>query len=340
LRQQNIHHVSNVGSTMQCALALALVASMACSHSDERVRSEALPVVAPQISHPEGAPPSGTIIDVALAEEGNAALTLDVLGGLRLWPTLDGTIPPVPLRATAGRQLALARADHGFLAAILNDAGAAVLLVLGRDGAICQRVPLPSDVEIDEILAVDRGILVRRRDQTIERYDATGARTGRIGAAPGTRIAELASRRGAAIAGITRDGKRIDTLRPIAMDGELRWGDAIPLSEPLLVGALALSPDHTHAAGVLANPQIPVVIDLTKRGIATHLPGRASANGGLGFTDNDTLAVVLFDGTLAWSRAPFTEPPIATTFQLGGELELGDHVACAAVTGGLAVAQP
>src|SRR5262245_60147358 len=55
------------------------------------------------------APHGSRIVNVAVADTGDAALTADVLGELRLWPTLDGTREPVVVRGPRARQLAIAR---------------------------------------------------------------------------------------------------------------------------------------------------------------------------------------------------------------------------------------
>ena len=57
----------------------------------------------------KGVPHGGVITEVAITEKADAALSFDNLLGIRLWPTLDGTRPPVPVTANAPRQLALAQ---------------------------------------------------------------------------------------------------------------------------------------------------------------------------------------------------------------------------------------
>jgi hypothetical protein len=323
---------------------LAVLWCVACGHVEQAL---AAPPFAQRVTRAAGLPSGGEITDLAVTERGDAALTIDALGDLRLWPALDGTTEPVPVTAAAGREVALARTAEGLVATILDGAGTATVLAFAPDGTVRGHVQLPSEVAIDQVVADDSGVLVRRRDQVIERYSPTGVRTGRLAAREGERIARLASRRGGVIVGIAGAGDSITSLRPIVIGTVLSWGDAITLPQPMLPSALALSPDHTRVAGVIATNLSVGVIDVAQPGKVRTI-GHTEARAELGFADDDMLAVAIPGVSLAWLHARDLQDPwglTQRTYQLenGGTehtLAVSAGFALAPMRGGLAVARP
>jgi len=101
---------------MRAVLPLvALASQVACSSCghDEPVAAGA-PASTPQ--RQTGSPHGGAITAVAATDSGDAALSLDNLGALRLWPTLDGSREAIPVAAGAApREIALARAGGDLL---------------------------------------------------------------------------------------------------------------------------------------------------------------------------------------------------------------------------------
>lgn len=73
------------------------------------------------------APHGGAIRRLAVTADGTAALTEDVLGGIRLWPTLDGTVEPRLVDLPPTRSLALAIEARGFVIAAVDQAGGLVI---------------------------------------------------------------------------------------------------------------------------------------------------------------------------------------------------------------------
>src|SRR4051812_21679739 len=59
---------------------------------------------------PTGVPHGGIINRVAVSEQGDAAVSLDNVGGLRLWPALDGSREPVPFSVNGADRLAISHA--------------------------------------------------------------------------------------------------------------------------------------------------------------------------------------------------------------------------------------
>src|SRR4051812_37311250 len=109
------------------AAVLATVMAVGCNRTDTApitASTEAQPPPAAPAVDPiaKGIPHGGMIAEIAITEEADAALTFDTILGVRLWPTLDGTRPPVPVSADAPDKLALAHSGRDLLAAILDAA--------------------------------------------------------------------------------------------------------------------------------------------------------------------------------------------------------------------------
>lgn len=285
--------------------------------------------IAPGVTH------GASISLVAATEAGDAALTMDGLRDIRLWPSLDGTRPPVPVGVVGARQLALGHAGKNLLAAILGEAGDVLLLQLGLDGSIRGRAQLPGDVPCVQVVVVDRDVLVVRADQSIERYDATAKLRARIVADPGDRIEAIAVRRGRAVVLISgRAEGELDgeagSLRHLLIGENLRWGATVALPTPVAADVLALSPDGRRIAVENDRAHELQVIELSTRAPVGDAVKLASNNVAFGFTDDDHVAMLSPD--VRWWHAPFqdagTEPVVPDiSDMLGGAI--GDGVAIA-----------
>ena len=91
------------------------------------------------------APHGGAIVTLALTPDGAAALSVDELGGVRLWPALDGSIEPRIVDLPAPRQIAVTQDPKGFLIAMLDEVGYLVLTVVDKDGVRLSRATPPSE---------------------------------------------------------------------------------------------------------------------------------------------------------------------------------------------------
>src|SRR3569832_140727 len=76
---------------------------------------------------PVGVPHGGFINHVAVTEPGDAAVSLENIGGLRLWPTLDGSREPVPFTVNGAAAVALSPAGKELLVGVRDEAGAVQL---------------------------------------------------------------------------------------------------------------------------------------------------------------------------------------------------------------------
>ncbi len=249
----------------------------------------------------KGVPHGGVIRELAAAEEGDAAITSDELNGIRLWPSLDGTRPPVPVESAEAEQLALFHDGRDLVAVVLDTAGSVSLIRLGRDGSVRGRAQLPGDGTYLEVVAVGAQVLARTNDHAIELYSAKAELLGRIMPGHGERVTDLAARRGRAAAVITTDDGTF--VRWITAGAELRWEVSMKLPLVPRDNMLAIAPTKRRIAFVDTGNTGLHVLDLEL--IPLAVAGTAlSVNEGhtaLGFVDDDT-AVVAGAPSMWWTR--------------------------------------
>jgi hypothetical protein len=117
---------------------------------------------------------------LATTADGLAVVTADHLGGIRLWPVLDGTHEPVVIQGTAPRALALVRDGDGFAIGMLDAAGGVRVVRTTAAGAVRGRVTVRGDAAATAIAASAEQLLVLRADQTVELVDAGGMIESRL----------------------------------------------------------------------------------------------------------------------------------------------------------------
>jgi hypothetical protein len=299
--------------------------------------------------------PHGAGIDVvAIAETGDAALTADELGMVRLWPSLDGTRQAIPLAVMAPAQLALGTRDNELVATLVDRARSARVLRLGRDGVVHHRAQVAGEVAIRQVVAVGADVLVRRADETIERFDADGVMRGRIAARPGERIGAVTSRSGAALATIVSgEDSGAHAVRWIVLGDELNWGDEVALPGTIAGTSIALSPRRTYLAATVVRTQ--VVVGATQLVVYKLEDGKAKpfampgidvpAGDVIGFTDDDHVAIA--GSELKWwgpsnvdPWAAPADPPAPFGARQVGAGAIGDGVALFAYAAGLEIGTP
>ncbi|CAN5338574.1 hypothetical protein BH11MYX1_BH11MYX1_48340 [soil metagenome] len=320
------------------SLVAIVVACAACNSEPTPPAPPPVPKVQPASTQPSGPPPvgvphGGSIEHVAVTDQADAAVSLDALGGLRLWPTLDGTRQPIAIEHPNAQAVAIGHAGDDLLVAILDVAGSVRLIRYTRGGVVRGSAQVPGDVEIEDLVAIEGGVLVSRRDQTIERYDAAGVLRGRIALEPGEELGALAARRGGAavLTGRTavqmladgralesRDQKRravvtttAEALRWIDLEHGLQWGARVVMPDAFQLDQLALAPSHHRFAAVAQADGQLHVFDGTSAKV-TAVGGRSRGNpslrleGLIGFLDEDHVAWMT--SRVEWWVAASAEP--------------------------------
>jgi hypothetical protein len=299
-------------------VSVVLCVAAACGRSDPTPTAPAAveppPVVAPKVeSIAKGIPHGSMISEVAITEEADAAVSFDILRGIRLWPTLDGTRPPVPVSADAPHALALAHAGNDLLAAILDDAGGVRVVRLGLDGSVRGRASLPGEYE--QVIALATGVVVRTKDHAIEWYAPDGTPRGRVIADAAQQVYTLVARRGrlAALVGKAQNGYG-HVVRWLDLGTTLAWGDAVELPLGVKGALFALSPSGRRVAFADQGDRIRV-FDLANikpmeiEGTSLTMP-QATA---LGFLDDTDVAIANPASTLSvWHPAPPPNDPWST----------------------------
>ncbi len=299
-------------------LALVLVLGACGSRNDAGVGNAVPAAPGAQASAPrrlrpadpiaKGVPHASLIARVAATEEGDAALSADSIDGLRLWPSLDGMRPPVPIASPSpADQLALFHDGQDLIACVLDTAGGVTMLRLTLDGKILSRAQVAGDAYV-EIVAVGDQLLARTADHALELYRADGDLVGRVMAGPGERITDLAARRGRAAAVISSaDGGAM--LRWISVGPRLAWQTPMSLPAMPRENLFAIAPGKRRIAFVASESFALQVFDL---GVVPMLvPGPVvpvtENHSMLGFLDDETLGIG-GSPTLWWSTRP---PPPA-----------------------------
>ncbi len=287
VESRDTRYCHRVGRVLGFALVGALGTACGDRAPDAPATQTAPPVVVePTKSVPRAAPHGAAIRLIAVTDAGDAALTIDALDAIRLWPTLDGTREPVVLHGPVARGLALGRTPDGFVAGVLDEVGGLEIQQLDREGVLRTRTRLAAEPAIAQVLAISGALLVRRTDHAVLRVDPAGHVTATLVAPPGTRLLDLATRHGIVLAAIAEPVAAVDgslphtrELRRIELAG-LAWGAStilpIALATPLAVspsGQRVAGRDPKHGGGIVIDlVPAPIVVE-TKRDVAVHALG-------------------------------------------------------------------
>lgn len=161
----------------------------------------------------------GVISAIAVTADGKAAVTADTTGGLRLWPTLDGTREPIVLHATAPSTLAIGREGQGFAIAVTDAADHVELVRVDSTGHVRVRQQLGEAKQIE--IANDH-VLALRADQVIDQIAFDGVLRAQLPAENGTRVESLLVS-GTHVAALISSEKQ-HAVRQIATEA-FAWGE-------------------------------------------------------------------------------------------------------------------
>jgi hypothetical protein len=274
-----------------CLLAVAIAACGAHAPSADStgVRSQARAepaAVAPlfPIETPHGA----DIAALASTPDGKAVVSCDRLGGVRLWPALDGAIEPRAVDVPCPSQLALAHAQRGFVIAALDPAGGLVIEQVDADGMTRSRVAIPPRPSHLGLVMTAEGPLAWRIDSRIVRFAADGALVGELEPEADQRVLAVTVAGQRAVALVERQG--VPWLRGLTIANTLAWGSWIDAAGSSSE-TIALSPGGRRVAILNRAAGAPglAIVDTTSRAVtAASSPVGAFA---IGFADDDHLAI-------------------------------------------------
>jgi hypothetical protein len=314
------------------------------------------PVASPEVVHPEGraaieAPHGGQIATLGVSPDGLSAITCDQLGGLRLWPVLDGSREPLVVDLPHPRDLAIGPRSDGFTVIVRDDVGGLIVANVDRDGRTRSHVTLAAEPAYVGVAMTPKGAVGWKKDQTIELVGADGHVKSRLAAEAGQRVLDVAVAGTHAAALIERleRGVATRTVRMFELEPKPAWGAWLPAS--FEVGSrIALSPGATRYASVSfdekgAKSHI-IVFDAVKGDVV----GDHDVTGEIGelaFTDEEHVALA-GAGALMWLTVkPGTTAALASAagpLTTGG----GTHIllataggrAFSSANGDLAIATP
>jgi len=163
--------------------------------------------------------PTGPIRIVAATP--GAAVTADELGGVRLWPALDGSAEPVIVDLPQPSALAIATRGPAWAIAMVDDGGDAIVATVDRDGQIVKHADTRADGgRFTGVVAVPAGFLLWS-EHALVLVDHDGKLVNTL---TGKRVVAVAAAGERAAAIVDDDGKR--RTRWIGF-GPLSWDDAI-----------------------------------------------------------------------------------------------------------------
>jgi hypothetical protein len=226
-----------------------------------------------------------TIEILALADEGDAAVTQDAMGGTRLWPAFDGMRQPYVVLLGPAKKLSLGHVADGFVIAAVDEGGGGELVHVGESGRARARTSLAPEPPIVSVTVAPQGVIVGRSDHTLELLDPNGEPLGRLAADPGSRIDHVATRNGRTLVVFSRDGRAFGRW----LDG-IAWGANVPI-DVTPRSKVALSPDGKHLLVDYEDKTHDVTYELSTE--TGKIVGEYRPSSFVGFVDDDTVGIVV-----------------------------------------------
>ncbi len=255
------------------------------------------------------APHGGAIATLAVTPDGTAAVSVDELGGVRLWPALDGTAEPRIVDLPTPRSLVVLPEKRGFLIAMLDEVGSLVLEVVDKDGLGVQRANPPSDPAFKGVEVSPSGPIAWRADQIVMRFAADGSVAEQLPTEAGQRIITISASGDRAVAVIESGTDKLTRrARWLSLAPKLAWGGWIDAGDDL-GRVIAVSPSGKKLAtlsGTQNAGAVTLTVFDTKTGkiLGTQTDQAAV---GIGFVDDDHLAMASA-ATIVWAKLQAAAP--------------------------------
>lgn len=297
------------------------------------------------------APHGGAIATLALTPDGTAAVSVDELGGVRLWPALDGSVEPRIVDLPTPRSLVVLPDKRGFLIAMLDEVGSLVLEVVDRDGLGLQRANPPSDPAFKGVEVSPTGPIAWRADQIVMRFAGDGSVSEQLPTEAGQRIITISASGDRAVAVIESGTDKLTRrARWLTLAPKLAWGTWIDAGDD--VGrVIALSPSGKRfgmLTGTINGGAVTLTVIDTKTGKVIGTQNDQAAVG-IGFVDDDHLAIAS-SNTVVWAKLqtgggaaqkpPAPRPEQPNNLTDAGLIAVGGGHAVAGFNGELMIATP
>lgn len=267
------------------------------------------PLATPAETRHHGAAHYAQIMQVAVSTDGSAAISRDTLGGVRLWPTLDGSAEPRVVNVSGATDFSVERRADGVLAAIVDGAAGGHLLALGKDGRLTE-TGLPIDPGVEALTVAPGGerVLGIGVDHQLWLFDAAGQPLGSLAVRSAQIAKGLVTRRGGlhALLRTTAKGQPGLALATLSAAPGLTEASRVALPIPLapaVPATAALSPAGTRIAYLgqdAAGGSIRLVVADAATGAEIAVPDAPAMSTpqqtSLGWTADDTLMVASASG--------------------------------------------
>ena len=300
------------------------------------------------------APHGGAINLLSTSADGKTVVTVDELGGTRLWASLDGTTEPRVIDLPRPSDLVVGTHPKGYVLAMTDSVGGLTVQLVDNDGITVQRAALPIDPAYGGVAsASERGVLAWRVDQRVVLIKPdTGAIISELPTEGGQRLVALGANADKAIAVIESGSPTTRKARWITLQPQLAWGAFVEGFDEL-GSNVALSPSGKRIASLIATrSRGPVAIVLDAGGkLAANEPAPGAT--AIALPDDDHLALAIQSGVTwidlsktkpkPWQREPSAgsnQPPIQPIIDLPLIGVATGGRAVGAVNGELVIATP
>ena len=278
------------------------------------------------------------IATFAVTDDGGAAVSVDDRGGMRLWPSLDGTHEPVVVPSEPVIEvLAIARDGDDVVIAAAGPLGQLDVIRTTGLGEPIARTRIDLARTIVALHATASGFVGLRDDQILVALDLHGGSRGSLVASPGERIAALAGRRGALLAFVQLEGRV--HARWIDHADRPAWGRQSP-ALAIDPTTAALAPDLSRVAAATPDHKAIVIVDLeTGRRLERPIVDDPDpARRPLGFLDDQHLEAQVSHGASKWWDGAVWSPKRLHVH--GGTVVATDRAIVTATGGALTLLTP
>jgi len=301
------------------------------------------------------APHGGAINLLAASADGKAVVSVDELGGTRLWAALDGSAEPRVIDLPRPMDLVVGSHPKGYVLAMTDSVGALIMQVVDADGVTLQRATLPLEPAYGGVASAnEKGVLAWRVDQRIVLLSPDkGTIVSELPTEGGQRLLALAANADKAIAVIESGSPATRRARWVTLSPQLAWGAFVEGAAEELGSNVALSPSGKRIASLVSTPArgiMVVVLDNAGKLLANEpAPGAAA----IALPTDDHVALAIQNG-VSWidlakvkPRPPPSKPASGANLPPPQEINVSPLVGIAAggravgaVNGELVIATP